>query len=155
MEFDVGGFARCIDEAEGVNAEAFHHAEGAGDGAVGHDPHQHVGGFGSEGDEVPEGVVRGGRLGEAAIGLLLGGVDEVGEFDGVLDEEDGDVVADQVPVAVLGVELDGEAADVAGEISGAAFPATVEKRVKSGSSRRRAGRCPALQMSERESVTSK
>ena len=31
-----------IDEAEGVDAEAFHHAVAARDGAVRHDPHQHV-----------------------------------------------------------------------------------------------------------------
>ena len=56
------------------------------------------------------------RLGEAAVGLLLDGVDQVGELDRVLDEEDRDVVADDVPVALLCVELHGEAADVAGEI---------------------------------------
>ena len=67
-------------------------------------------------DEVPEIVVRGLRLREAAVGLLLGGVDQVGELDRVLDEEHRDVVADEVPVALLGVELDREAAHVAGEI---------------------------------------
>ena len=66
--------------------------------------------------KVPEGVVGGLGLGEAAVGLLLGGVDEVGELDGVLDEEDGNVVADEIPVAFGGVHLDGEAADVAGGI---------------------------------------
>ena len=72
--------------------------------------------LGRERDEVPEIVVRGLRLREAAIGLLLGGVDQIGEFDRVLDEEHRDVVADEVPVALLGVELDREAAHVAGEI---------------------------------------
>jgi hypothetical protein len=54
--------------------------------------------------------------GKAAVGLGLHGVDQVGELDRVLDEEDRDVVADDVPVAFLGVELDGEAADVAGQV---------------------------------------
>ena len=54
----------------------------------------------------------GGRLGIAPVGLHLGGVDQVGELDGVLDEEDRDVVAHQVPVAFLGVELHREAAHV-------------------------------------------
>ena len=36
------------------------------------------------------------------------GVDEAGEEDRVPDEEDGGVVADEVPVALLGVELHGE-----------------------------------------------
>ena len=59
---------------------------------------------------------RSGRLREAAVRLRLGGVDQVGELDGVLDEEHRDVVADQVPVAFLGVHLDGEPADVAGQV---------------------------------------
>ena len=60
------------------------------------------------------------RLGlwEAAIWLRLGRVDEVGELDCVLNEEDRDVVADEIPVSLLGVELDCEAADVAGEVGG-------------------------------------
>ena len=52
------------------------------------------------------------------IGLL--GVDEVGELDRVADEEDAEVVADEVPVAVLGVELDREAARVADRLGGVA-----------------------------------
>jgi hypothetical protein len=36
-------------------------------------------------------------------------MNEVGELDGVLDEEDRDVVADEIPVALLSVELDGKA----------------------------------------------
>ena len=54
--------------------------------------------------------------GKPTVRLLLHGVDEVGELDRVLDEEDRDVVADEVPVALLRVELHGEAADVAGEV---------------------------------------
>ena len=56
------------------------------------------------------------RLREAPVRLRLDGVDQVGELDRVLDEEDGDVVADEVPVPLLGVELHREAADVAGEV---------------------------------------
>jgi hypothetical protein len=40
-------------------------------------------------------------------------VDDVRELDRVADEGDREVVADEVPVAVFGVELDGEAAGVA------------------------------------------
>ena len=46
-------------------------------------------------------------------GSRLDGVDEVRELDAVLDEEHRHVVADQVAVALVGVELDREAADVA------------------------------------------
>ena len=60
--------------------------------------------------------MRGLRLGEATVWLLLRRVDQIGKFYRVLDEEHRDVVADDVPVALLGVELDGEAAHVAGKI---------------------------------------
>ena len=105
-----------VDEAERVHAEALHEAERAGDRPIGHLPHQHVGGLRHERGEVPEVVVCRLRLGERAVGLLLHGMHEVGELDRVLDEEDGDVVADDVPVALLRVQLHGEAAHVTGEV---------------------------------------
>src|SRR5674476_3138 len=70
-------------------------------------------GFRRERNEIPEGVVRGRGLRKAAVGFHLDGMDEVGEFDGILNEENRDVDADQVPVAFLGVELDRKAAYVA------------------------------------------
>src|ERR1035437_847548 len=69
-------------------------------------------GFRRERNEIPECVVRGCRLRKAAVGFHLYSMDEVGEFDGVLDEKNRDVVADQVPVAFLGVKLDGKSAYV-------------------------------------------
>jgi hypothetical protein len=72
--------------------------------------------LGRQRDEVPEIVVRALGLREGAVGLRLHRMDEVGELDRVLDEEDRDVVADDVPVALLRVELDREAAHVAGEV---------------------------------------
>ena len=70
--------------------------------------------------EVPERVVRGLRLRDLAIGLGLGRVDQVGELDAVLDEEDRDVVADEIEDALVGVELRREAADVADGVGRAA-----------------------------------
>src|ERR1039457_295027 len=69
-------------------------------------------GFRRERNEIPERVVAGRRLRKAAVGFHLDGMDEVGEFDGVLDEENRDVVADQVPIALLRVKLDGKSAYV-------------------------------------------
>ena len=85
----------------------------ARDRAIRHRPHDHVRALRHQADEVPEGVVRAGGLRIAAVGLHLHGMDEIGELDRVLDEEHRDVVADEIPVAFLGVELDGEAAHVA------------------------------------------
>jgi hypothetical protein len=62
--------------------------------------------------------VRGLRLRKAAVGFLLGGVDDVGKLDRVLDEKHRDVVADEVPVAFLGIELDRKAAHVARQVCG-------------------------------------
>ena len=76
--------------------------------------------------------------GKPAVGLRLHGVDEVGELDRVLDEEDRDVVADEVPVALLRVELHGEAAHVAGEVERA-----LAARRRSRSARRPASARPA------------
>src|SRR5664279_5543884 len=49
-------------------------------------------------------------------------MDEIGKFDGVLNEEHWDVVADEVPISLLGIEFHGEAAYVARRVdrSGAA-----------------------------------
>ena len=116
VELDEHGLAGVVDEAEGVDAEALHHAIAARQGAVRHDPHQHVGRLGGEPGEVPEVIVGRAGLRHVVVRLGLDRVHEVRELDRVLDEEDGDVVADQVPDAVLGVELDGEAADVAGRV---------------------------------------
>ena len=56
------------------------------------------------------------RLRERSVGRLLHGMHEIGELDGVLDEEHRDVVADEIPVALPRVELDGEPADVTGQV---------------------------------------
>ena len=95
-----------------MHAKAFDHPQRSRDGAIGHDPHHHMHGFRRERNEIPEGVVGACRLRKAAVGLHFHGMDEVGEFDGILDEENRNVVADQVPVAFLGVKLDGKTAYV-------------------------------------------
>ena len=55
------------------------------------------------------------------VRLGLGGVDEIGKLHRVLDEEDRDVVADEVPVAFVRVELHREATHVPGGVGRAAF----------------------------------
>ena len=70
-------------------------------------------GFRRQADEIPKSVMRRRGLRIAAIRLHFHRMDQIGEFDRVLDEEHRDVVADEVPVAFLGIELHGEAAHVA------------------------------------------
>ena len=56
-----------IDETEGVNAEALHHPEAARDGAVLHQPHQHVRALRLQRHEVPERVVGRRRLRDLVV----------------------------------------------------------------------------------------
>src|SRR5690606_41991648 len=63
-------------------------------------------------DEVPDGVVARLRLWNLVVRLGFDRVDEVGELDRILDEEHRHVVAHQVEVAFVGIELGGEAAHV-------------------------------------------
>jgi hypothetical protein len=58
-----------------------------------------------QGDEIPQGVVRRGRLRHLVVRLGLHRVHEVRELDAIVDEEHRHVVADQVVVAGPGVEL--------------------------------------------------
>ena len=55
------------------------------------------------------------------VRLGLGRMHQIGKLHRVLDEEDRDVVADEIPVAFVRVELHGEAAHVAGGVGRAAF----------------------------------
>ncbi len=120
VELDQGGFTGVVDHAEGVDAEALHGAEGTGDSAVRHVPESVVRGLGVQAHEVPEGVVRTLRLGDLPVRVRFGGVDDIGKLDAVLDEEDRDVVAHQVPGALVGVELHAPAARVAHGVGGTA-----------------------------------
>ncbi len=121
VELDEVRLALGVDEAERVHAEALHHAVAARDRAVRHHPHQHVRRLGHQRHEVPERVVRRRRLRHPVVRLRLHRVDQVRELHRVLDEEHRDVVADQVPVALVGVELHGEAAHVARRVGRAAL----------------------------------
>ena len=53
--------------------------------------------------------------------LGLGCVNEIRKFHRVLNEEDGNVVADQIPIALIGIELDRETSHIAHGIRRAAF----------------------------------
>jgi hypothetical protein len=108
--------ARGVDHAVGVDAEAVHVPVVGRDAARAEQPGQHVYGLGGRGHEVEDPV---GLLAERDR-VRLQRVDHVGELDRVPDEEDRQVVADQVPVAVVGAELHGEAARVAGDLRGVA-----------------------------------
>ena len=105
MEFHEGRFTVRVDQPETVHPETFHEAKGPRDGAIRHHPHDHVHAFRRERDEIPEIVMRGLRLRESAIRLFLYRMDEVRELDWILDEEDGNIIADNVPIALFGIKF--------------------------------------------------
>ena len=117
VELDPGALVCGVDEAEGVAAEAVHVAIARRDAAIAHDDRDLVQRLGQQRPEVP--VV----VGAAQVGarVALHGVVEVGELERIAQEEHRRVVADQIPVAFFGVELHGEAADIALGIGRAAL----------------------------------
>ena len=101
----------------GVRAEAVHVAQGAGQAAVAHQPGYLVCRCRIEGPEIPLHIV----IAQTRTGHTLLRVDEVGELNGIANEEDRSVVAYQVVVAFGGVEFHRETAWVTPGIGGAGF----------------------------------
>ena len=87
----------------------------AGDTAVTHQPCHLVCRLGRQRPEVPLHVV----IAQIVVGPPLLGPDEVLELHGIADEEHRGVVAHHVEIALLGVELQGEAARVAPRVRAA------------------------------------
>jgi len=52
-------------------------------------------------------------LGKAAVGFLLGSMNQVGEFHRILNKKNRNIVANDVPVALFGVELDSKTPHIA------------------------------------------
>jgi hypothetical protein len=44
-------------------------------------------------------------------------VNDIGEFDYILDEKDGDIIAHNIPVALISVKLNGKSSDVSHGVS--------------------------------------
>lgn len=126
VELHVEALVVGVDEAERVRAESVLLAQVGGDAAIAHQRGDLMQRFGVERPEIP-----GGRgVAQVGLGIALLGVDKVGELQGVTDEEDRRVVAHQIPVAFLGVELDRKSAHVAFGIGSAAFAGDRRKAQK-------------------------
>src|SRR5712672_1143049 len=117
MKFYEGRFTAGVDQPEGMYSESFHKTKRPGNRTIGHDPHGHVNTFWGQGNEIPEIIGRGLSLGKAAVGLLLRRVDQIWKLDRVLDKKHRDVIADNVPIALLCIKLNGKASHVTGEVS--------------------------------------
>ena len=117
MELDPKAFIVGIDEAVGVAAVAIDESIALRQTAVAHEYGDLVQAFGRERPEIPHGGI-GAHIG---FGIALLRMNEIAEFIGIAHEENRRVVADHVPVAFFGIELDGETADIAFGIGGAAL----------------------------------
>ena len=117
VEFDPDALIGGVDHREGVAAEEMHVTEASRDATVGHHNGHLVQRFRQERPEVP--VV----VGRAQTGarIALDRVVQVREAQRIAKEEDGRIVADDVPVAFLGIELHGSTADIAFGIRRAAL----------------------------------
>lgn len=83
-------------EAVGVDTETVDVSEGSRDTVTSHGPEQSVQRAGLLAEEIPGGIVSRLSLGDFVVAAGLDGVDQIGKKNGVLDEEDGDIIADDV-----------------------------------------------------------
>src|SRR6266481_2923169 len=114
MEFHPDTLVPSVDKAERVTGETVHVAVVFRRAPVAEKNRDLMKRLWRQRPEVPH---YGRRL-EVGLRVALLSVNEVTEFQRITDEEDGSVVADQVPVTFLRVELDREAARVTRRIGG-------------------------------------
>ena len=116
VELHVGRCAILAHKTEGVNAKPLHRGEGTWDRPVRHGPHDRMHGLWRQRDKIPKVIMRRGSLGKFTVGDRFDGMDQVGKLDGVLDEKYRDVVAHQIPIALISVEFHRKAAHIAGQV---------------------------------------
>jgi len=117
VELDEVALALGVLQSVGVDTETLHHTVRSWNTTVRLGPHEHVSGLRVEVLEVPEVVVSGLSLRNLIVWLWLSCVDDIWELDGVLNEENWDVVSNHVPVTLVGVHLEGETAYITDGIS--------------------------------------
>ncbi len=116
VELDPVPLVLGVDEAEGVAAEAVHVAVGIGDTPVAHHDGNLVERLRQGAPEVP--IVLGAA--HVGAGIPFHRVVEVGELEGIAEEENRRVVTHQVPVPFFGIELHCKTPDVPFGVGGAA-----------------------------------
>src|SRR5260370_20653215 len=95
-----------------------HMPEGPRNSAVGHDDCDLMQRLWKKGPEVPV-VLSAPKTG---TGVALDGVVQVREAKRIAEEKDWSIVSDDVPISVLGIELESSPADIALRIGCPAFP---------------------------------
>lgn len=96
MELDEFGVAGVGHKTEGVDTETIDVTERTGNSVTRHSPKDGVQGTWLATEEVPGRVMSSLGLGNLIIGTWLNGMDEIGEENSILNEKDGDVVANNI-----------------------------------------------------------
>lgn len=115
VKLNPEGLSLGVDPFEGVGAVAVHMSVAIGGSSIGEKNGNLMNRLGNQTEEVPE------HIGAFKVGLRVSllSVDEVGEFDGISDEEDRGVVTSHIPVTLLSVEFAGESSGISLSIGGA------------------------------------
>jgi hypothetical protein len=116
MELHKRTDAFGIHKSEGVDTEALYYAEQARDSPVTHRPYEYVCSFRMQVLEIPEVVMGALGLRDLIVRLSLASMDNVWELYGVLNEENWDIISNQIPVSLLGIEFGCEPAHIANSI---------------------------------------
>uniref|UniRef100_A0A182JAW5 Uncharacterized protein n=1 Tax=Anopheles atroparvus TaxID=41427 RepID=A0A182JAW5_ANOAO len=119
VELAVHRLALGVDQLERVRTVPVHEPVAVRDAAVREQEHHLMRRFRAQRDKVPEHV----RILQVRRRVALLRVDEAREQHRIADEEYWRVVAHHIPHAVVGVELDGETARIAGRVGRAALTA--------------------------------
>jgi len=72
--------------------------------------------FGLKTNEIPEIIVSRLALRYFIVRLGFDGMDDVGELDSILNEENRNIVGYKVPISFVGVKLHGKAANISNSI---------------------------------------
>src|SRR6202007_2344864 len=106
-----------------MTSEAVHMPEGLWNSAVGHDDGDLMERLWQKSPEVPV-ILSAAKTG---AGVALDRVVEVREAQRIAKEKDRSIVTDDVPISLLGVELESKAADIALRVGCPAFPSDGRK----------------------------
>lgn len=117
VPFDVLELALLVYQLECMGAKAVHVAETVRSTVVGVEDGLLMDGLGREREEIPGSI---GIL-EISTRIALLSVDKVRELGGITDKEDGRVVANNVEVALLSVELESKPTRITSSISAASL----------------------------------
>lgn len=96
MELDEFRLAVIRHETEGVYTKAIHVAERTWNSVSRHGPHQRMHGARLLAEEIPGGIMSCSGLRNFTVLLGLDSVNQIGKLDGILDEEDGNVVSNDI-----------------------------------------------------------